>query len=106
MRDCIGDGDDADARIPGIGSGASRTGPSVGIEESIMSVETIHVLIVEDSEDCAMSVQKILEARKEVSFTVEIVGTVGDAVRRLRCGGIDAVLLDLSLPDGDGVDVV
>lgn len=68
--------------------------------------EVIRVLLVEDSEDTRFTVRTSLEARKEVKFEIEEVNKVGEAVSRLERGGIDAVLLDLTLPDGNGIEVV
>ena len=66
----------------------------------------IHVLIVEDNPDQAELLRYTLAARTEVAFTSEIVATCAEAVERLKLGGINAVLLDLSLPDATGIDVI
>lgn len=69
-------------------------------------VRTYRVLVVEDNYDHAESLRRILESRTEVKYLVEVAATVKDAVARLRQNGIDAVLLDLRLPDGTGLDVI
>jgi DNA-binding response OmpR family regulator len=67
---------------------------------------SINVLIVEDNRDHADSLRMVLERRMEVKYAVEMVPTVKAATARLRRGGIDAVLLDLSLPDASGTEAV
>lgn len=66
----------------------------------------IHVLIVEDNKDCAESMRLFLRMRTDAKYEVEVVETLAAGVERLAAGGIDAVLLDLSLPDGRDLDVV
>lgn len=59
------------------------------------------VLIVEDSPTQA----KLLNiSLKRLGVDVEWLGTVTEALVRLRQPGIDVVLLDLSLPDSSGLD--
>lgn len=66
----------------------------------------IHVLLVEDDPDEALSLKMYLEGRPEVDFTTEWAPTVQSAIMRLERGGVDVVLLDYSLPDGTGVEVI
>lgn len=66
----------------------------------------INVLIVEDNDDYAQSMRRILECSTEAFYKVEIVGSFSAAIERVAGDGIDAILLDLSLPDGVGHDVV
>lgn len=63
-------------------------------------VRSIKVLIVEDNPDQAESLRRVLESRTEIKYTVDTVRTLSEATRRLDENGIDAVLLDLRLPDG------
>lgn len=63
----------------------------------------MRILLVEDNERLAESVRAGLE--KE-AFTVDSFGTVGDAHAALEGTPYDAVVLDLGLPDGDGLDVL
>jgi PAS domain S-box-containing protein len=60
------------------------------------------VLLVEDNEDAAMALSMCLE---EYGYVVEHVGTCADALRVARSGRFDAVLTDLGLPDGSGIEV-
>lgn len=60
------------------------------------------LLLVEDDEAIARPLTRAL-AREE--FEVTHVGNGADALATFRSGGIDLVLLDLTLPDIDGLDV-
>ncbi len=61
------------------------------------------LLIVEDEERVASFLDKGLRAH---GYAVEWVQTGEDALRRLRQPGISLVILDLGLPDLDGLDVL
>lgn len=62
-----------------------------------------HVLIVEDSEDVVLALQLVMEAGgNEVSTAT----SVEEAVRVGSASPVDVLLLDLTLPDGDGLDVL
>ncbi len=61
----------------------------------------MRVLIVEDNEVQSRFAQISLERR---GLDVDCVGTLKDAVKRLSEPGIDAILLDLSLPDSAGIE--
>jgi CheY-like chemotaxis protein/two-component sensor histidine kinase len=60
------------------------------------------VLLVEDNEDAAVALAMCLE---EYGYVVHHVGTCADALRTARSQPFDAVLTDLGLPDGSGIDV-
>ena len=66
----------------------------------------IRVLIVEDNPDHAEVIARLLASEESFRYVTEQVTTVADAIAKVKQGGIDAVLLDLSLPDGIGVDVI
>ena len=61
------------------------------------------LLIVEDEERVASFLEKGLRAH---GYTIEWVQTGQDALRRLTGPGISLVILDLGLPDVDGLDVL
>jgi DNA-binding response OmpR family regulator len=61
-----------------------------------------HVLVVADDARLRGLVREALEA---TGHRVTAVGTGGDALLRALEGGIDLVLLDLNLPDVDGIEV-
>lgn len=59
-----------------------------------------NVLIVEDNRDTAESLRLVF---KGFGITSEVVGSLREALARLGCDGIDCVVLDLSLPDSNGL---
>jgi len=61
------------------------------------------LLMVEDSPRLAGVMGKLL---RDSGMTVDAVTTVADARAALALGGYDTILLDLSLPDGDGTDLL
>jgi diguanylate cyclase (GGDEF)-like protein len=67
-----------------------------------MNGESMRVLLVEDNPGDALLVHEALEAsgRFELTHADRLAGGLGT----IRSGGIDAVLLDLSLPDSSGLD--
>lgn len=66
----------------------------------------MNVLIIEDDVDTAETARRILESSTDDVYKVSVVATLADGEKRLAAGDINAVLLDLSLPDGKGRDVV
>jgi len=63
----------------------------------------VKLLVVEDEERLASFLHKGLRAH---GYTVEWVQYGQDALRRLMHPGISLVILDLGLPDLDGLDVL
>ena len=63
----------------------------------------MRLLVVEDDPDIASGLQLTL---RQGGHAVDCVGTLSQAWAVLTCEPIDAVLLDLSLPDGDGLDLL
>ena len=62
-----------------------------------------HVLIVEDSEDVLLALRIVMEAG---GHTVSTASTCAEAIRVAGEGPVDVMLLDLTLPDGDGLQVL
>ncbi len=62
------------------------------------------VLLIEDNPDHAFFERQALERDLDASVTVE--ARPGAGIERLREGAFDAVLLDYSLPEQDGLDVL
>jgi DNA-binding response OmpR family regulator len=62
-----------------------------------------HVLIVEDSALVVSAIRILLE---DAGFRVSAALTAAEAMARARDDRPDAMLLDLSLPDGDGLSVL
>jgi DNA-binding response OmpR family regulator len=63
----------------------------------------MNVLLVEDEPRIASFVVKGLEAH---GYAVENVATGAQALDRIRAGEPDVIVLDLALPDVDGLDVL
>lgn len=63
---------------------------------------TIPVLLVDDDARLADLLKTYLEGH---GFTLTAAPNVQEGLRRLRAQGFDIILLDIMLPDGDGLDV-
>jgi two-component system alkaline phosphatase synthesis response regulator PhoP len=61
------------------------------------------VLVVEDDREIRELVRRYLE---RAGFTVYTTGSGAEAIRLIGSGGTDLVVLDLGLPDVDGLDVL
>jgi DNA-binding response OmpR family regulator len=62
-----------------------------------------HVLIVEDNALVTSATRILLE---DAGFRVSTAGTLGDAYAAYEADPPDVILLDLRLPDGDGLTLV
>lgn len=69
-----------------------------------VSHETIRVLLVEDNPADIYLVRRILAETPDFPASIEAVNRLSSALDRLHEGGIDLVLLDLSLPDSNGLE--
>ncbi|MFQ5956630.1 MAG: EAL domain-containing protein [Candidatus Brocadiales bacterium] len=69
-----------------------------------MGAETTNILVIEDNPGDARLVQEMLGEAHQTPFDTECAGRLSTALERLVKGGIDLVLLDLSLPDCQGLD--
>jgi DNA-binding response OmpR family regulator len=63
---------------------------------------SIDVLIVEDAKEYCALIEAVV---RQAGHRLRVAGSVADAVEQLALAPPDLVLLDLSLPDGDGLDV-
>ena len=61
------------------------------------------LLIVDDEEDIVAPIRRFFEKR---GYTVRAAGTIAAAVHDFGDGAPDAALLDYSLPDGNGIDLL
>ena len=66
----------------------------------------IRILLVEDDAGDALLVQEMLSEIKAPRFVVTHVDRVAKAMDKLREEQFEVVLLDLSLPDGQGMELV
>ena len=66
----------------------------------------IQVLLVEDNPSDASFVRESLAQDHEVHFTLETVGRLSTALERLNQAALDVVLLDLGLPDSQGLETL
>ena len=82
-------------------------GPESGAEGEVSKrrseVEGLRVLVVEDDPKIASMLAKGLRAKR---IEVETVTTGLDALARVERGGVEVALLDLGLPDMDGLEVL
>jgi len=67
-------------------------------------IPPIRVLLVEDNPVDAHLIQSILGAAALDGFVLERAEQLSEGIHRLAAGGIDSVLLDLSLPDSHGLE--
>lgn len=71
-----------------------------------MNIGKIHLLLIEDNDGDVRLIQEALNDAGDGSAILHRVERVADGLEKLQAGGIDAVLLDLSLPDGEGLNTV
>lgn len=69
-----------------------------------MNVKPIRVLLIEDSQFFVQLVKLLLRDAKHGEFDLNCVESVGAGLERLAKGGIDVILLDLTLPDSAGLE--
>jgi signal transduction histidine kinase len=69
-----------------------------------MSESSIAVLLVEDNPGDVRLIEEILNEDNSGQFDLDRATDLETALKRLTGGGIDVVLLDLSLPDSQGID--
>ncbi|MFC2071829.1 PAS domain S-box protein [Chloroflexota bacterium] len=70
-----------------------------------MRCDPIRVLLIEDNPGDARLICEMLAEVRDAEVEVECVDRLSAGLKRLAAGGIDVLLLDLSLPDGQGLDV-
>ena len=75
--------------------------PARGLRDA---AEPTEVLLVEDSSEYALLVSEYLEQMQPGAFALQHVVRLSTGIEILMRGGIDVVLLDLTLPDSHGLD--
>ncbi len=63
-----------------------------------------NILLIEDSASDARLIAEMLSCSRHVKFNLERVAHLSAGIERLRRGGIEAVLVDIKLPDSQGLD--
>lgn len=83
----------------------SGVGTRSQTEESSNSVSStpIKVLLIEDDAECADAMREMLSQEKNPSFEVECAKALHTGLERISKGQIQVVLLDLNLPDSQGL---
>ena len=69
-----------------------------------MPTDAVQVLIVEDNEDHVQFLRQLLATSERTTFVLHTAGDVASGIARLKQGGIQLILLDLTLPDSDGLE--
>jgi PAS domain S-box-containing protein len=62
------------------------------------------ILVIEDEHGSAHQAKQLLAGCDHPILNLEVVGELSTGLDRLQNGGVDAVLLDLNLPDSNGVE--
>ena len=73
-------------------------------EESDDVMKIIRVLVIEDSQTHLQLIRGMLSRTKGAAFAVEAYQQLSTGLSRLGEGEIDVILLDLTLPDSEGVE--
>src|SRR5438309_12124166 len=71
-----------------------------------MEKPAVRVLLVEDNPGDARLIEVALAEARWTQFELERVDTLAAALARASQGGIDVMLLDLSLPDSSGIQTL
>lgn len=66
--------------------------------------QPLHILLLEDNPGDVRIIQVMLADGNGSKFTLESVSRLSKGIERLALGSIDLILLDLSLPDSQGID--
>ena len=71
-----------------------------------MSMEPLHILLVEDNPGDVRLLREMFSTERPGSFEIVNLPRLGLALNHLAKGGVDIVLLDLGLPDENGLETV
>ncbi|HEY3901985.1 MAG TPA: response regulator [Chthoniobacter sp.] len=69
-----------------------------------MSESRVSVLLIEDSEDHVQFLRQLLANPEGSHFELQAANGLADGIARVKEGGIQLILLDLTLPDSDGLE--
>jgi len=73
-------------------------------KDAAMDGEDIHILLIEDNPADVRLIREMLADIPGAGFDLACGERLSTGLKRLAEGGIDAILLDLSLPDSQGLD--
>lgn len=71
-----------------------------------MSADPLRILLVEDNPGDVRLLREMFSTERPDSYEITHLPRLGLALNHLAKGGVDIVLLDLGLPDGEGMDTV
>jgi PAS domain S-box-containing protein len=71
-----------------------------------MAITPTHVLLIEDNPAWALLIREAFSRLRDAPLTLESAERLSDGLERLAGGRIDLVLLDLMLPDSEGLSTV
>lgn len=69
-----------------------------------MPNEVVNVLLIEDNEEHVQFLRKLLATSELTTFELHTASDIARGLERLKDTGIDLILLDLTLPDSDGLE--
>ena len=69
-----------------------------------MTRDTVHILLIEDNDEQVVFLRRLLAESEIEEFELHVAGNLEMGLARLKDGGIQLILLDLSLPDSDGLE--
>ena len=75
----------------------------VCFSEQVFKDHTMKILIVEDEREMAKSMVQYL---RQESYVCEVAYTAGDAEEKIMLHEYDCILLDITLPDGNGLKIL
>ncbi|MEA2347524.1 MAG: hypothetical protein QOG62_1311 [Thermoleophilaceae bacterium] len=87
-------------------TGASKLDPGPDLDMEMLTEDPIEVALVEDSDDWAELVGDSLKLRMPGRYQLRRFSTVTSCIESLRLSPAGCILLDLSLPDADGMEGV
>lgn len=71
-----------------------------------MATQPRKILLIEDNPGDARLIQELLAARNDGQFVLEKASRLSEGLERLKKGDINVLLLDLGLPDSQGLDTL
>jgi PAS domain S-box-containing protein len=71
-----------------------------------MNVKDLNILLIEDNPDDVRLIREMLAEAGPARFVLACADRLSAGLERLAQGGVDAVLLDLDLPDSQGLDTL